>query len=84
MTIPCITMVGTHPTFSQVPVTQELSEAVIGGQYPCQKTLVTKCVVPSLSKQEEGLEVPGFRREALRHFVAFKTLARSFWSALVA
>jgi len=34
MTIPCITMVGTRPTFYLVPVTQALSVAVVTGQYP--------------------------------------------------
>src|SRR6266571_1639710 len=33
MTIPCITMIGTRPTFFLVPVTQELSIAVMTGQY---------------------------------------------------
>ncbi len=32
MVIPCITMVGTRPTFYLVPVTQELSDAVITGR----------------------------------------------------
>jgi hypothetical protein len=40
MTIPCITMSGTRPTFYLVPVTQELSTAVIGGVYPATETTV--------------------------------------------
>ncbi|KXN85097.1 hypothetical protein AN958_11701 [Leucoagaricus sp. SymC.cos] len=44
MTIPCITMSGTRPTFYLVPVTQELSTAVIGGVYPATETRVLKCV----------------------------------------
>lgn len=34
MNIPCITMAGTRPCFYKVPVTKELSDAVISGQYP--------------------------------------------------
>lgn len=44
MTIPCITMVGTRPTFYLVPVTQALSNAVVTGQYPETPTRVVKCV----------------------------------------
>ncbi len=81
MTIPCVTMVGTRPTFYQVPVTKELSDAVIAGEYPTKTTLVAKCVV-SLSSQRlsDGMEAPDFREAALRYFVAFKTLAKSLWS----
>jgi hypothetical protein len=45
MTIPCIIMVGTLPTFYLVPVTEELSNAVSLGRYPFVLTMVTKCVV---------------------------------------
>jgi len=45
MTIPCITMVGTRPCFYKVPVTQELSSAVISAQYPEQPTIVTCCAL---------------------------------------
>jgi len=44
MTIPCITMSGTRPTFYLVPVTQDLSNAVILGHYPATQTQVSKCV----------------------------------------
>ncbi|KAI0285459.1 hypothetical protein BGY98DRAFT_946046 [Russula aff. rugulosa BPL654] len=40
MTVPCITMVGTRPTFYLVPVTRELSDAVITGQWPEVETKV--------------------------------------------
>ena len=42
-TIPCITMVGTNPTFYLVPVTTELSEAILTAQYSPTKTRVLKC-----------------------------------------
>jgi hypothetical protein len=49
MTIPCITMIGTRPIFYLVPVTHELSEAVVTAQYSLSPTLVKKCVVASNS-----------------------------------
>ena len=42
MTIPCITMVGTNLTFYLVPVTKELSDAVMTAQYPPRQTWVLK------------------------------------------
>ena len=38
MTIPCIAMIHTHPFFYLVPVTTELSHAVMAGQHPATKT----------------------------------------------
>ncbi|KAG2036024.1 hypothetical protein BDR03DRAFT_961091 [Suillus americanus] len=38
MTMPCITMVGTRPTFYLVPVTKALSDAVMSCQYPSDRT----------------------------------------------
>ncbi|KAF8954892.1 hypothetical protein BDZ97DRAFT_1862361 [Flammula alnicola] len=68
MTIPCITMTGTRPTFYLVPVTRELSEAVILGQYPMNQTKVLNV---------EGMEDIEYRKLALKRFLAFKTLAKS-------
>jgi hypothetical protein len=45
MTVPCVTMTGMHPTFYLVPVTRELSDAVITGQWPKAETNVLKCVM---------------------------------------
>ena len=44
MTIPVITMAGTRPTSCLVPVTLELSDAVIGGQHLVIQTRVLRCV----------------------------------------
>ncbi|KAI9456244.1 hypothetical protein BJY52DRAFT_1108210, partial [Lactarius psammicola] len=72
MTIPCIVMVRTGPTFYLVPVTQKLSEAVATGKYPPSSTAVTKCVVVSKSRRlSEDMETPEFRRIALQHYAAF-------------
>jgi len=43
MTIPCIKMTGTRPTFYLVPVTEALSDAAISGQHPTTRTRVLCC-----------------------------------------
>ena len=43
MTIPCITMANTRPTFYLVPVTAALSKTVILGQGPTTQTVVFRC-----------------------------------------
>ena len=84
MTIPCITMVWTRPTFYKVPVTRELSDAVLTGQFPGSPTIVERCViVPENGVWGEGMECPNFRRVALRYFIAFHTLAKSCWEPFV-
>ena len=81
MTIPCITMVGTNPTFYLVAVTKELSDAVMTGQYPPTQTRVLKCVtvVGHQRRVSDGMGNIEFRDLALRRFVAFKNLAKSHW-----
>ena len=83
MVFPCITMVGTHPTFYLVPVTRALSDAITTGQYPPAPTEVWKCVTVAgyncSSTGSEGMEKPEYRRVALERFMAFKTLAKSHW-----
>lgn len=82
MTIPCIVTTGTRPIFYLVPVTRELSEAVITAQYPVSPTLVKRCVVVSKSRRlSEGMESLDFRQVALQHYAAFRTLAEARWSA---
>ena len=78
-------MIGTRPIFYNIPVTKQLSEAVVTAQYPPLPTIVEKCVVAFTSRRlSEGMETPDFRQLALRHYVAFRTLARSHWSAFAA
>ncbi|KAF9517287.1 hypothetical protein BS47DRAFT_1435234 [Hydnum rufescens UP504] len=80
MTIPCITMRGTHPVFYKVPVTKALSSAVMHAAYPHKTTIVTKCRVPPLSEWScEGMEVPAFRRVALQYYQAFKGMVKGLW-----
>jgi hypothetical protein len=81
MTIPCITMTGTRPTFYLVPVTQDLNHAVITGQYPVAKTKVLKCitVLKHIRRASVGMEDVEYRVFALRSFLRFKALAKSHW-----
>ncbi|KAH9059429.1 hypothetical protein EDB83DRAFT_932284 [Lactarius deliciosus] len=85
MTIPCITMVGTRPTFYLVPVTQALSVAVVTGQYPKDPTEVVKCVtfLGHNRRSSEGMETPEYRRVAFQRFVAFKVLAKKHWQSFL-
>jgi hypothetical protein len=71
MTIPCITMVGTRPIFYKVPVTEQLSDCVVIGQYPLQPTVVSCCTPPALHQASEGMEIPDYRRTAFQYYDAF-------------
>ncbi|KAF8486880.1 hypothetical protein DFH94DRAFT_5043 [Russula ochroleuca] len=86
MTIPCITMSGTRPTFYLVPVSQALSTAVATGQNPPTETNVSKCVTalkhitgPHRYRASEGMEDTEYRKLALRRFLAFKMEALFHW-----
>ena len=81
MTIPAITMTDTRPTFFLVPVTLELSNAVITGQYPAVQTRVLRCatVLTHLRRASTGMEDTEYRKLALKRFLAFRALAKSHW-----
>jgi hypothetical protein len=85
MIIPCITMVGTRPTFYLVPVSRALSTAVETGQYPETPTKVTKCVtiLEPNRRFSEGMESPEYRRLAFQRFIAFKSLAKEYWQTFL-
>jgi len=78
MTIPCIIMDGTRPTFYLVPVTAELNNAVITGQYPATQTQVLRCVTTA-THTSAGMEDPEYRKLALKRLSAFKTSAKNHW-----
>ena len=80
MTIPCITFSGTRPTFYLVPVTTELNEAVITGTYPEHTTWVSQCATAAAHIDVSiGMRCTEYRKLALKHFLAFKALAKSHW-----
>ncbi|KJA14569.1 hypothetical protein HYPSUDRAFT_173274 [Hypholoma sublateritium FD-334 SS-4] len=85
MTIPAITMTGTRPSFFLVPVTLGLSNAVITGQYPAIQTEVLQCATALTHEQRAntGMEDIEYRKLALKHFLAFKTLAKSHWAHIL-
>jgi hypothetical protein len=85
MTIPCITISGTTPTFYLVPVTKELSDAVITGQYPTSQTQVLRCITIATypRRVRGGMADLEFRKIALKRFLAFKDLAKSHWQHYV-
>jgi len=84
MIIPAITMIGTRPIFYKIPVTQALSDAVARAQYPAFQTTVFKCtVIPRSRHQSEGMEAPEFRQDILKHYNAFKAVARECWQTFV-
>ena len=77
--------ITTRPTFYLVPVTHELSDAVITGQWPKVETEVLKCVTVAGHNRRvsEGMETPEYRRVALQRMIAFKVLAESQWESLI-
>ena len=69
MTIPCIAMAGTRPTFYLVMVTTELSNAVITGQYPATPTVVLRCMTVATHQYRDGeYGIQKARSEALPRF----------------
>ena len=85
MSIPCIVMVGTRPVFHVISVTEQLSAAVERGQCPEHMTEVRKCeVVGETGQLNEGMEMPDFRLEALKHYILFRSLAKGLWSGFLA
>ena len=80
MTIPCIKMSGTRPTFYLVPITAELSNAVMSGEYPKNTTQVLRCVTKATNIHiSTGMGNVEYRKLALKRLLAFKELAKSHW-----
>jgi hypothetical protein len=81
MTIPCVAMSGTQPTFYLVPVSSELNIAVMTGRNAYTPINVTKCVTtfgPD-GRFRESMETAEYRRLAFQRFVAFRGLAKEYW-----
>jgi len=85
MTIPCITMTGTHPDFYLVPVTTALSNGVIISQRPKTQTRVLHCPTTETHTQgaSVGMEDPEYRRLAFKRFLAFKELVQGHWALIL-
>jgi hypothetical protein len=83
MTIPCITMVGTRPSFFKVPVSLQLSDCVASGKYPPEPTIVTRCDPPAPRRLAAGMGIPEYRRTALEYYNAFLAVAEECWTAIL-
>lgn len=81
MTIPCIGMDGTQPTFYLVPVSLVLSECAITGRRPETETVMEVCRTPA--DLGEGMEDMRYRKLALQCLLAFKELAKSHWDHIL-
>jgi hypothetical protein len=78
MTMPCIVMRGTRPTFYFVPVTADLSDSVAYSQYPTTQTEVLGCRTIGM-EDHTGMEDPEYRQAIIWRLLAFKELARDHW-----
>jgi hypothetical protein len=72
-TFPCITMVGTCPTFYKIKVTKELDEAVRSGKYPVLETVVERFnPIVNQIVRSYGMKPLRYRKRILQSFVAFR------------
>lgn len=73
ITFPCITMIGTYPTFYKVTVTEELSAAVRHGQYPNYTTFVERFdPLIGTRRYSYGMKPLENRKRILKCFEAFR------------
>jgi len=85
MTIPCVSMAETRPTFYLVPVTTALSDAVISGTFPSTPTEAHYCptVTTHTKYMSVGAEDREYRKLFLRRFLAFKQVAKKHWKHIL-
>ena len=59
-------------------------DAVARAQHPAFQITVFKCTVHPLSRrQSDGMEAPEFRQDILKHYNAFKAVARECWQTFI-
>jgi hypothetical protein len=74
-TFPCITMIGTYPTFYKIRVTEELDDAVRLGRSSEFETLVEKFnPIDDETGYNYGMKLLGNRRRILQSFIAFRDI----------
>jgi len=85
MTIPCITMQDTRPTFYLVPVTTALSDAVACGTFPPTQTRVSYCptLATGANHGNVGVGDKEYRELVLKGFLGFKDLAETHWEYIL-
>jgi hypothetical protein len=72
-TFPCITMMGTYPTFYKIKITKELDDAVRLGKYPISEALVEKFnPIVDRKTRSYGMKPLRYRKRILQSFVAFR------------
>jgi hypothetical protein len=79
MIIPCVSMVGTHPTFYLVTVTEELSKCVKEAIYPPETTTVFRHI-PDI--YIEGMRPIHDRRKIIKCYTAFKRFVDELQASL--
>ena len=66
------------------PVRLQPLDAVARAQYPAFQTTVFKCTVHPLSRRQSNeMEAPEFRQDILKHYNAFKAVARECWQTFI-
>jgi hypothetical protein len=80
MTIPSISTAGTRPMFYLVPVTFELSTAVMAGSYPRCETMVSMCVTVAGQRWDGCLGVPA---RWLGRLPCAQGVSEKAWSAVL-
>ena len=82
MTLPCITMIGTRPTFYLARVTRLLSECVMTAEYPSETTTVLRHI-PSISRRiSDGMKPLKDRDKVVKCLVAFRHFVDDLESSL--
>jgi hypothetical protein len=74
-TFPCITMMGTYPTFYKIRIAKELDEAVRLGGLPEFETLVERFdPIIDQSRYSYGMKLLEYRKRILQSFIAFRSV----------
>ncbi|KAH0586279.1 hypothetical protein H2248_007526 [Termitomyces sp. 'cryptogamus'] len=74
MLIPAMMMNGMQPAFYRIPVSLELADGVMGGNYPAHETIIQRCTTYS---EKKNLYDPEFRKLAFKHFLLFRDVVNS-------
>jgi len=73
ITFPCITMIGTYPTFYKITITEELDTAIRHGSYPLNETIVQRFdPLIGTRRYSNGMRPLDNRKRILKCFEAFR------------
>jgi hypothetical protein len=83
MTIPCLTIVSTWPTFYLVQVTKELNTYVAWGEFPKVQIIVRKCS-PHHHRMPGEMMIDSLNRQmAFEYYDTFCRLAEEHWESFL-